>query len=253
MNKTVISHFYNEEYLLPWWLSHHKKYFDHGIMIDYHSTDRSREIIREICPDWEIRTSRNPDFDAINCDAEVRDIELSITGWKSALNTTEFLIGNYQRLNDVPDQQLVVGSFVMVDHAEQEPVAQVTHDRLLWEQRTWGYTWDWAHTHGVGHRWGRSIHNTPTVTYPVQAGRHLFDINCTDLVILWYGYSPDTPEMWQRKMQIGQRTSQRDAQLGMGVHHKKTMQEHLADKAGYAKYCVDLTNRIQKLVELSDA
>jgi hypothetical protein len=38
----------------------------------------------------------------------------------------------------------------------------------------------------------------------------------------------------------------------MGTHHKKTMSEHLIDKAGYAKYCVDLTDRINQLVDLSN-
>ena len=56
--RTVITHFYNEEYLLPWWLNHHKKYFDHGIMIDYGSTDKSVEIIKEICPNWEIHNTK---------------------------------------------------------------------------------------------------------------------------------------------------------------------------------------------------
>jgi hypothetical protein len=64
---TIISHFYNEEYLLPWWLEHHKKIAPFGVMIDYHSTDRSVEIIKSICPHWEIRTTRNESFDAALC------------------------------------------------------------------------------------------------------------------------------------------------------------------------------------------
>ncbi|MBJ3789276.1 glycosyltransferase family 2 protein, partial [Bacillus sp. OA1] len=46
MKKTIISHFYNEEYLLPWWLMHHTKIFDHGILINRGSTDRSVEICK---------------------------------------------------------------------------------------------------------------------------------------------------------------------------------------------------------------
>ena len=80
MKKTLISHFYNEEYMLPWFLNHHKQIFDHGVMIDYHSTDRSREIIKEICPTWEVVTSRNLDFQADNIDTEVMDIEREIDG-----------------------------------------------------------------------------------------------------------------------------------------------------------------------------
>ena len=98
--KTVISHFYNEEYMLPWWLSHHRQYFDHGIMINYDSTDRSVEIIKEYCPTWEIVQSRNREFGAKACDAEVNDYERKVQGWKICLNTTEFLVGDYSSLND---------------------------------------------------------------------------------------------------------------------------------------------------------
>ena len=51
---TVISHIFNEEYLLPFWLENHKNMFDHGIIIDYCSTDSSVEIIKKYCPTWEL-------------------------------------------------------------------------------------------------------------------------------------------------------------------------------------------------------
>ena len=95
MKKTILCHFRNEEWMLPWFLNHHKQMFDHGIMIDYHSTDNSRAVIKKICPDWEIVTSRNPDFQADNIDTEVNDIERDIDGWKICLNVTEQLIGDY--------------------------------------------------------------------------------------------------------------------------------------------------------------
>ena len=46
--RLVISHFFDEEFMLPWWLRHHRELFDHGILIDYASTDRSVEICREL-------------------------------------------------------------------------------------------------------------------------------------------------------------------------------------------------------------
>ncbi|WP_162177859.1 glycosyltransferase family 2 protein, partial [Bacillus gaemokensis] len=88
---TLISHFYNEEYLLPWWLMHHTKLFDHGILINRGSTDRSVEICRQFAPHWEVRNSKVPEFDAILVDQEVMEIETEVTGWKMVLNTTEFL------------------------------------------------------------------------------------------------------------------------------------------------------------------
>ena len=82
--KTLLCHFYNEEWMLPWFLNHHKQIFDHGIMIDYHSTDHSREIIREICPSWDIVTSRNIDFQADTIDIEVNDIDRKSTRLNSS-------------------------------------------------------------------------------------------------------------------------------------------------------------------------
>ena len=34
VRRVVISHFFNEAYLLPWWLKHHREIFDHGVLID---------------------------------------------------------------------------------------------------------------------------------------------------------------------------------------------------------------------------
>ena len=107
MKKTVVSHFYNEEHLLPWWLRQHKQIFDHGIMIDYASNDRSVEIIKEICPTWEIRPSRNEYFDPGPIDQEVMDIERELTGWRIALNVTEFLYGNLDLLDDDPKEKIL--------------------------------------------------------------------------------------------------------------------------------------------------
>ena len=42
---TIITNIFNEEYLLPFWLDYHRRIFDHGIVIDYDSTDRSIEIV----------------------------------------------------------------------------------------------------------------------------------------------------------------------------------------------------------------
>lgn len=50
----LFAHIKNEEDLLPQWLNHHKNMFDHGVIIDYGSTDNSINIIKEICPTWSI-------------------------------------------------------------------------------------------------------------------------------------------------------------------------------------------------------
>jgi hypothetical protein len=88
---TVLTNVYNEEYLLPFWLEHHKHMFDHGIIVDYRSTDRSMEICKAICPTWTIITTTNENYGALAVDKEFMELETKIDGIKIVLNTTEFL------------------------------------------------------------------------------------------------------------------------------------------------------------------
>ena len=210
MKKTVLSHFYNEEYLLPWWLNHHKQIFDHGIMIDYHSTDRSVEIIKEICPTWEVRTSRNMDFQADNVDYEVMDIERNIEGWRMCINTPEFLIGDYSILTDTLNQQFVVGQTIFID-TDRENIP--TYDKPLWEQKNQGFTYK----EDFGFRRGRSIHNMP-VQYPVP-GKH-YEYKDTDALCMFYfGWAPLTEEQFKRKLQIQTQIPLHDRQRNWGFHN----------------------------------
>ena len=54
---------------------HHTKLFDHGILINRGSTDRSVEICKTFAPNWEIRNSKSFEFDAYLVDQEVMEIE----------------------------------------------------------------------------------------------------------------------------------------------------------------------------------
>lgn len=211
MYKTIISHFYNEEYLLPWWLEHHKKYFNHGIMIDYASTDSSVDIISSICPDWTIVKSRNQFFDAKLIDDEVSDIESTVTGWKTCLNTTEFLVGNFSVLDDTPEQELTVPCLIMVD---SEPEKQPTYNIPLTDQKYHG-----IHYKGRDPlaRRPRLIHNKKRVEYPL--GRHYPDYNTEELKVLWYGWSPFNRKTLDRKLQIQNRIPESDKSRGFGSQH----------------------------------
>jgi len=210
MKKTLLCHFYNEEYLLPWFLKHHRSIFDHGIMIDYHSTDRSREIIKEICPTWDIVTSRNPNFQADTIDYEVQDIEKDIDGWRICLNVTEFMIGDYSILDDTPNSQLFLPSLFMVDCNRDEPV---TIDLPLHKQKTDGF----SYKQNFAERRARSIHNME-VQYPIP-GRHYSMYNTEELVILYYGWCPFNKYTLARKLQIQTQIPLYDRQRNWGFHH----------------------------------
>jgi hypothetical protein len=207
--KTVVCHFYNEEFLLPWWLTHHNRIFDHGIMIDYQSTDRSVELIKEICPTWEIRPSKNEYFHAGLIDDEVMEIERELEGWRIALNVPEFLYGNIDQLNnyDEENKQFLIGNYVFVDMEDPEKgSATLDHSIPLHEQRYWGYVEDnysgWQSSNGSTRRLNRSIHNY-VIQYP-DWGRHYPDTvpSFKDLVIFYYGWAYIGLEGIARKMQV---------------------------------------------------
>jgi hypothetical protein len=226
MHKTIISHFYNEEYLLPWWLEHYKKYFDHGIMINYASTDNSVSIIKQTCPEWTIINSRNQFFDAKLIDEEVMDIESTVAGWKTCLNTTEFLVGDYSIMNEVADQEIIAPCFIMVD---SQPDNQPTYSKSLIEQKHHG-----IHYHGRDPlaRRPRLIHNKNRVTYPL--GRHYPDYNTEKLKVLWYGWSPFNNKTLDRKLQIQDRIPEADKARGFGSQH--IADEHKLNAIFYKDY-----------------
>ena len=133
--KSIITHFYNEEYLLPWWLEHHKKIFDYGLMINYNSTDRSVEIIKDICPDWQIVDSVNPEFSAIEVDKEVMYYEEQIPGWKICLNVPEFLYGDFSSLRDDQNQVHFAPCLYFVDDQNS---SEPDKNKPLHEQYSFG-------------------------------------------------------------------------------------------------------------------
>lgn len=91
MKTTLFAHILNEEILLPSWLNHHKKMFTHGVIMDCGSTDRSIQIINEICPTWEIIKLSNDDIKLMDIQ-KIEELESKTDGWKCALNVSEYLI-----------------------------------------------------------------------------------------------------------------------------------------------------------------
>jgi hypothetical protein len=189
-------------------------------MIDYHSTDSSVEIIREICPTWDIITSRNLDFQADTIDTEVNDIERDIEGWKICLNVTEQLIGDYSIMDDQP-KQLLIPSVFFVD-CDRDKL--VTQDRPLYEQKFDGFLFSDNQQNFLERR-SRSLHNI-SVHYPAQStqacmapGRHWNTYNTDKLVTFYYGWCPLDAGGFARKLQIQTQIPLIDRQLNRGFHH----------------------------------
>ena len=250
MKKTILCHFYNEEYMLPWFLTHHKQIFDHGVMIDYHSTDRSVEIIKSICPTWTIITSCNLDFQADTIDTEVNDIESQIDGWKICLNVTEQLIGDYSIMDDTP-KQLLIPSVFFVDCDRER---SVTHDLPLYEQKFDGFLFSDNQQNFLERR-SRSLHNIH-VHYPAEStqacmapGRHWNTYNTDKLVTFYYGWCPMDACGFVRKLQIQTQIPLIDRQLNRGFHHitnKETLTYRLENE--FMPRARNISKEIEKYV-----
>jgi hypothetical protein len=246
---TVVSHFFNEEYLLPWWLDHHKRIFDHGIMIDYRSTDRSREIIQEICPTWQIVTTRNSHFDSDVIDREVEDYEQGCEGWRMALNVTEFLYGNLNHLaNGQTDQHYYLGNYVFTDHTGGQGFIPGMPLHL---QRTQGYRENdltAGHRLNTGSRSVRSIHNYARKYHPL-GGRHwTAGASFEDLAIFYYGYADTSEANIARKLQIKNNVSLEEQQRFNGGHpNVMARQRYLEVLAHHQHLSSDLTQEIENI------
>jgi|DEB19_MinimDraft_3_1074340.scaffolds.fasta_scaffold42494_2 hypothetical protein len=242
MRKTLISHFYNEEYLLPWFLNHHKKIFDHGIMIDYHSTDSSCDIIRTICPDWEIIKSKNQYFDPQPVDNEVVEIESRIDGWKICLNVTEQIIGNYEIMTTDGGQHLLP-NFFFVDLTREE---ELDYSIPLYYQKKDGFAFFDNNGSLFSERCSRSIH-TGTVSYP-GAGRHFTHYTTDELVIFYYGWCPFNEKAINRKLGMSVKVPE---WISSGRHHtfpREWMEER--HKNDFLPKTRNLENDIQKYIDI---
>ena len=210
---TVISHIFNEEYLLPYWLQYHKLVFDHGIIIDYRSTDHSVEIIKQICPTWEIRTSRNTEFDARKVDQEVMDIEAQVNGYKIALTITEWLLSTDQLHKIIEfDNQLhcyslkPLTAIIDSDNKHFNDTSEFIKNFKLIDKN-----------YRLGSRY---LHNYPRGNY--HLGRHvcnLSSIKCENIYLVWCGFYPWNQDIIKRKLQIAPKMSDYDKKNNLGFQH----------------------------------
>lgn len=236
MRLTVISGIYNEEYLLPFWLEHHRKIFDHGVIVDWHSTDRSLEIIREMCPTWEIRTTINTTFGADEIDQEFMSIEREFKGYKMVLNTTEFLISECHvrdLLIDSPNCNYSIQGLGAIS-SDIGTYPDTVQDMM----------------NGVEHvnttrRMFRSLFSYPDGRYGL--GRHFPVHPITAQIpayVMWFGFYPWNEKAIARKLQIADRIPPHDRVRGYSYHHQWDRQEQERQRAIWESEsvpCSDLT------------
>ncbi len=213
----VLTHVFDESFLMPYWLRHHLRIFDYGIVVDYQCTDNTLEIVRDMAPHWKIVPARTDYFGAVECDNHIQDLERETyeqcsDRWVVALNTTEFLLHD-----DLPgllkqhkkDDVKAMG-VVLVDHPEQR--AEPLDRPDLFSMKFFG-RFDLHHQ--------RLLHRKKCGHY--STGRHNWaDEGLTplqeDLFLLWFGWCPMN-YIKERKLQIQKRIPQSDKERGFGWHH----------------------------------
>jgi hypothetical protein len=214
LKTTLLSHIFNEEHLLPFWLNHHKNMFDEIIIVDYNSTDKSIEICKSICPNCVILNSRNEYFGAIDIDKEIMDIENETEGIKIVLNTTEFLLCE----TSVKDIFIDVTSPISYSINCISPYSKKAYNinncyelfsNLLNNDIVYHYD-----------RGFRQIHTFPNGNY--HCGRHgtyNHSVQTNKAYIIWFGYYPMSNDLLKRKLQIQQKIPQSDKDSRLGFQH----------------------------------
>lgn len=234
----VICHFYNEEYMLPYWLEHHVKIFDHGVMINNGSDDASVDIIRRLAPNWEIVNTAFKCLDALLLDFVVQQQEARFNCWKICLNVSEFITSNLPNLLDEYEQADLLAiqthPYIMVDPdrdvelipglslIEQKPYGfydNFIYDFFTRDQKLRKLFYYFMQKRHAYKRRARLLHRYPIGGYSI--GRHnWFHTSSFDkrLRMYWYGYSPNTHCFIERKISFGATLPLGENKLGQ--HHK---------------------------------
>lgn len=217
---TVLVHIYNEEYSLIPWLLYHRRIFEHGIIVDYKSTDKSLLIIKAICPTWDIVDTRNEYFDAHDCDMEIMALETHITGYKITLNITEWLVFSTEFensfLNDSTLRCIAIKPWAVCTNNENTDIT--VND----------YIDSFRYVHKTYREGYRFLHNYLTLPYTV--GRHQvethFPFTTTHGTFLfWMGFFPWNTHIKNRRQQIKHKMSPADIKHGLGSQHLDTIEE----------------------------
>ncbi|CAF1341414.1 unnamed protein product [Adineta steineri] len=217
----LISHFFNEEILLPFWIRHHAPMFDMAILIDYNSTDRSLEIIRREAPyTWKIVPSHNAQFAADRVDVEVQEYEkMYPAAWKIALNTPEFLVHSdlRQALAGIERSSSIMAlrfHSILMSGNDSIPLQRFTS--LLKQRSQYLCKTSKSDTLFTS----RYIHRYSSAQYTV--GRHSISGSVWEWspvgFIAKFQYTP-WPEIINRKLQIRARIPASDFSRGWGFHH----------------------------------
>ncbi|GAB5356572.1 hypothetical protein AAMO2058_000301500 [Amorphochlora amoebiformis] len=243
---TLVTHFYNEELLMPYFIRHHAHMFDRAILIDYGSSDATRNIVAKLAPStWRVVAPENAEFDAKKLDLEVEKWEQTRPNdWKITLTTTEFLLHPYLR-KEVAQKSVAPGGtalrFPGVIPVGNDSNTLVLYDSLV-EQRSLfnggvdgirgaanKFCHRYIHCGLVGHYYetGRDGIISSPKNYSTEVSAEVSRNNYWDGLglIVKFSWTP-WPEVRFRKTQIGAKVPLSNRVTGVvGQHHLAWMNE----------------------------
>jgi hypothetical protein len=214
---TIISHIWNDSFLLPYFIRHYLPLCDRAVIVDYDSVDASRDIVKEMAPEWEFRQTCNRYYGAEANAAEIKEIEQEFSGWRFVANVTEFLIHEdlraFLRDNEQPGGRQAIWSYDVRAFEHPSEIAIPVTDEPLYVQRRFGY-------HGADNRRGRMIHRADHGHFTC-AGRHvssLADQSKPDetLFVAWFCWAP-IRFLWHRRLAASTMSPATDKANGLGV------------------------------------
>lgn len=210
---TLISHIYNEEFLLPFFIDRHYGKFDRGIILDFGSTDQSLNILKEKAPEWTVVDCSDEVFDALKLDDLVHSIEEKTRGVCLALTVTEFFVGDPRFIS----QEMVLPCYSLL-RTDTDP--QIEQGRSFHETYKFGISPFRAYSNPKT-EWllrlkGRKIRSTKD-RYPI--GRHYQVLGKSPFLIYRVANCLASNEMIERRLQIQERIPLSDRELGFGVQH----------------------------------
>jgi hypothetical protein len=210
---TLISHIYNEEYLLPFFIEHHYEKFENGIILDYGSTDASLNILEKLAPRWKIVDCSGENFDALKLDELVHSIEEKLIGICLVLTVTEFFVGDPRFIT----KGMVLPSYSLL-RSEEDP--EIEAGQKFHEVYKIGVSpfqsRSFTNSNLPIRKMGRTIRTTRE-KYPV--GRHFDVLGHTPFLIYRVANCLANEDMIIRRLQIQERIPLSDIELGYGVQH----------------------------------
>jgi len=179
------------------------------------------DIVRKICPDWEIRTTHNitpnnePYFHSACNDIEAMGIESQQTGYKIFMNTTEWLIAN------APLHEILDSTTKTVYRLK--PITN-TSDHIPGTTEEFMKNGFGSHVHNSYRVGWRYIHNFKNGRY--WTGRHYTDHpkevqkdGAPNMFMVWSSFYPWTEKIIERRLAIKNNIPEVERKAGRCFQH----------------------------------